>query len=322
MTIVFNNVNSKVGLKLKEGGLFKMIKEARIVSVQTDPEDYFNYKPGPRGSIDRVMSRSDLMEFFHCPARWVRGYEKKETSAKDYGSMIDSYILDNEAFENKHTVRPKEYYSEKDDVDKPWNMNAKFCKDWMALQGDKIVIAEDDIDKCEAALKSAERDSIVNYILENSKKQVMITGMWVDKSGICVPLKSLLDIVPERDSDYGQYLGDFKTCRSAAVAKWPREIWQYGYHIQAAFYGDMHYAATGETRDGFVHILQESYEPYEVGRRLLSEEFIELGRGIYQSALSKYCECLKSGIWTGYDDDESKSIDGFTITEPEAWMVK
>lgn len=302
-----------------------MIQDAKITSIQTDPESYHQHNPGnnPRGHKEYVMSRSDLMEFYHCPNRWIQGYHKKATESTDYGNLIDCYILDNKSFDNKYAVAPKEYFNEAKGEDKPWNWNATFCKEWRSeqIQHGKAVIKAEDLEACKMANTTMRGNKIIGKLLSSSDKQVMLTGVWQDKSGLNIPLKALIDIVPSKDSMFSQYLCDLKTCRSASPSQWPREVWKYGYHVQAAFYADMYHAAIGEARDGFVHILQESYEPYELGRRLLSEEFIEEGREKYQHALGKYCRCLQSGIWPGYDDDKDRSIDGFTITEPEAWMI-
>lgn len=301
-----------------------MITNAKILSTQTCNDEYHNYDPGPRGSTDRVMSRSDLMEFAQCPSRWIKGYKEERKEATDYGSMIDTYILDSENFETIYAVAPSIYYNEEKGEDKKWNWNARFCKEWKEEQKKegKIVIKEEDLQDCINSESSMRNDVTAHGIINNSDKQVMIIGTWKDKSGIVVPLKALLDLVPKEGTKYDQYIGDLKTCRDASPGRWHIAVYKYKYEVQAAFYADMYNAIEGNSRDGFFHILQESFAPYEVGRRYITEEFIELGRGIYQSALSKYCECLKSGVWPGYDDDESRSIDGFTITEPEAWMVK
>ena len=296
-----------------------MIKKAKIISVDTDPVSY-HYNSEPRGSKDYVLSRSDLMEFYHCPQRWIKGYREKETNAKKYGSIIDCYILDRYRFSDKYAAAPKGYFNEKEGKDKPWNWNATICKEWRDIQQGKIIIKIEDLVACEKALDSICKDEIINNLINHSDKQVMITAVW-QSDNLQIPLKTLIDLVPRRQSNFNQYLCDFKTCKNASPSQWSREVYRYGYHVQAAFYIDMYYAATGEARDGFVHILQESFAPYEVGRRLLSEEFIELGRQIYQEALKKYCECWRKNIWPGYDDDSRNNIDGFTICEPESWMI-
>lgn len=303
-----------------------MIETAKIVSVKTDPDVYFAHNPGgnQRGGKDYVMSRSDLMEFFHCPNRWRKGYKNLPSDAKDYGSLLDCYLLDKNRFDSKYSVAPDEYYNENKGMDMPWNYNAKFCKEWRAeeLAKGKVSIKEGDMDGCRAAGRTMLDDKIINSLLKDSDTQVMIEAEWHSKSGRKIPLKALLDIVPKKGTMYEQHICDLKTCRSASPEKWSREVFNYGYHVQAAFYIDMYYAATGESRDWFAHILQESYEPYEIGRRLISEDFIEIGREKYESAMALYCDCLKSDKWPGYDDVNRNNIGGFSVTNPELWMIK
>jgi len=301
------------------------IKNASIEGVQTDPEFYHNYNPGAshRGSKDYVMSRSDLMEFNHCPHRWVGGYHKKKTDALGYGAMIDAFVLDYDRFEIKFVARPNKYLNDKDE-EKKWNNNSNTCKAWNAVQAKsgKTVISTSDFDVCMDAQKALLDDEIINSFLESSDYQVMIVAEWHDeKTGLVIPLKCLIDIVPKKDSQFKHYLGDLKTCRTACLGQWAREVFNYGYHIQGAFYLDMYESATGEVRNCFAHVLQESYEPFEVGRRGLDEEFIELGAQKYTEAIEKYCECLKSKTFGGYDDYSLLSFDGFTSTGPEAWMI-
>lgn len=294
------------------------IQTAKIISTQTEPEAYHSYNPDDdgRGEKSYVMSRSDLMEFYHCPHRWAIGFEKKRTDALSYGNLLDAYVLDNERFGNQFVVAPETYTNEKGE-DKRWNRNAKVCIEWEGNQCG-VIIKSSELEECRLAKEALMRDPIIKAFLGSSNFQVMITAEWKDESGIVVPLKCLIDLVPKE----GQYLGDLKTCRTASNSQWPREVFNYGYHVQAAFYCDMYYAATGEARDGFVHILQENYPPYETGRRLLSEEFIEMGRSKYENALKKYCNCLYTGHWGGYDDNINRQIDGFTITEPLPYMVE
>lgn len=297
------------------------IQNAKIYGKQVNPDDYHSYgaEKDIKGSKNFIMSRSDLMEFDHCPHRWVSGFEKKRTDALSYGQMIDCYMLDRDRFDDAFIVRPDTYENDKGEI-KKWNNNSNTCRAWNAetLKSGMGIISEADLKTCNDAKESLMQDSIIKSFIESSDKQVMIVAEWKDELGIIVPLKCLIDLVPRE----GQYLGDLKTCRTAANSTWAREIYNYGYHVQAAFYVDMYYAATGEARDGFVHIIQENYPPYEPGRRLLSEEFIEMGQAIYKNALKNYCSCINHNNWTGYDNDPNKQIDGFTIVDPELWMIE
>jgi hypothetical protein len=150
----------------------------------------------------------------------------------------------------------------------------------------------------------------------------MATASYQDaETGIVVPLRILIDLLPAVDSDYGKAIADLKTCGSAAVRPWNRAVFDHGYYIQSALYLDVWTLATGEDRTDFLHIVQESYTPYQTEKRMLSAEFIELGRAKYVEALQKYCQCLKTGVWPGY---EGSRLDwrGWQLTEPEPWMVQ
>jgi hypothetical protein len=82
--------------------------------------------------------------------------------------------------------------------------------------------------------------------------------------------------------------------------------------------------ATGEKRDCFVHLIQESSRPYMTARRMLSVEFMELGRLEYKRQLERYCRCLKSNTWPDYDSEDDLNgmiFDGFRIVEPDTYMI-
>lgn len=306
------------------------IKNAKIHGVGIDPEEYHNYVPihGDENSVTRgkeqyIMSRSDLMEFNHCPHRWAMGYKQEKTSALSYGQMLDSFVLDNARFNDNFIIQPETYTNDKGEI-KKWNNNSNTCKAWNAktLQSGKVIISEKDYSTCVDAQKVLIEDKIIKSVLQASDFQVMVLAEWHDKeTGLVIPIKCLIDIVPRKDSPYHMYLADLKSCRSAAPGLWARDVYNYGYHVQGAFYMDMHEAATGEVRNVFSHILQESYHPFEPGKRMLSEEFIELGRDKYVEAMKKYCHCLKSGEFGSYDDYTQPVFDGFTCTSPEPWMI-
>jgi len=118
-------------------------------------------------------------------------------------------------------------------------------------------------------------------------------------------------------------LADFKTCSSAHPRSWQKHVHDYDLHTQAGLYLDLYNAATGEQRDEFRHILQESFKPWQVAKRILSVEFISLGREKYKRILKRYAACLKSGHWPDYDEGGPHDVvlDGWLTTQPVDWMV-
>ena len=92
------------------------------------------------------------------------------------------------------------------------------------------------------------------------------------------------------------------------------------YHVQAALELDLYNSATGESRNEFRHVIQESYPPYQTGRRILTEEFIQMGRAKYTAALMLYAECLQTGEW--HDYEKGAMINGWSFCAPTSWDLQ
>src|SRR5437868_1489880 len=109
------------------------LHNATIVSVDTDPAIYLRNEK--RGAREFVMSRSELAEFNHCPARWIAGFKKKDdTDALAWGSIIDCLMTATPGtFSRRYAVCPETYTNKKGEV-KPWNNNADACQEWNETQ--------------------------------------------------------------------------------------------------------------------------------------------------------------------------------------------
>lgn len=308
-----------------------MIKNSKIIGTQVDPDSYHRRDPSiPRGNPQYVMSRGELMEFSHCPHRWVSGYKEDDEpkDSQEWGSLIDTLLLDPVRFSDKYAIAPATYMAEgkkKGDppVEKPWNWNATACKEWRDAQEGKAVIKTEDELAATNAVHLLKCDPIVSEVLFCSDKQVMVTADYEDEeTGVIVPLRTLIDIAPSKDYDtYANCLIDLKTCCLADPVAWVKAVFQHKYHVQSALYLDVYNAATGENRREFRHIVQESFAPYEIAKRILSEEYIKLGREKYQDALRLYARCIKENHWPDYDELQNYSFNGWGIVEPESWMV-
>lgn len=299
--------------------------EGKIIGEGVDNATY-QRQTTRRGEPEFVMSRGALCEFASCPARWINGVESDESKATEWGTLIDCMVLTPEKFNDFFAVTPETYRSEEKKnvfVDKPWNWNATYCKEWRDKIGAKTPIKFELKQKADDAVKALWADKKIQSVLRSSKKQIMVMGEYHDEdTGIVVPLKGLIDFVPNVGTELGKTLGDFKTCANGSKHVWKKTVFEHNYHVQAALYLDLYVSATGEERLDFVHIIQESFFPYQPGRRLISEEFVKLGRHKYLSTLKRYCQCLKSGVWPGFDDEESRDCwNGWTIVSPEAWML-
>ncbi len=299
-----------------------------------------------RGDKRRVMSRSQLALFDECPREWMDGATVKGTKAIDWGSLMDARITNPSALA-KYMVAPPTYQAPESlkkgapMVPKAWNMNATTCKEWWALQerGGMIPIKSEIWEASKLATVALVRDKIAGAFVASCEFQVQVLAEWVDEiTGVVVPIKCLIDLLPKFEllantanaatAYYAQmwnlFLGDYKTANDLSARGWQRAVFEHDYHVQAALYLDAWNAATGERRNTFVHIVQKSEAPYQTARRMLSEEFLDLGRLTYRRQLERYCGCLASGEWPDYDTDRQEFgeiIDGFRLVSPEAWMI-
>lgn len=323
-----------------------MIKNARIVGHNVNPSDYHRQEVG-RGQKDFFISPSALKEFGRCPSRWLAGYNPPDSDAKAWGNLLDTRLLTPQLFEQQYAITPATYTEEvlrcptcgsiSDAAScrkckanrepfqetKDWSPNTSYCRDWRQQQqvAGREVVSLDSISDCDAAIERLRADETIASYLDASQRQAMVVATWEDESGVAVPVRCLIDLVPHPDSEFRRSLGDLKTSRTAAAIPFSRHVYEYGYHIQAAFDLDLYVAATGEDRGDWCLLVQESFAPWQTGKRLLSQDFIELGRVEYRRLLRLYARCLKSGVWPGYDDND-EAIQGWTLCAPDPWMAQ
>lgn len=306
---------------------------ARVIGANIDTATYHRQdEKTPRGHPEFVMSRSELMMFASCPSRWLRGYAPKETDATEWGSLFDCMITEGQdAFDRKYVVHPKTVTATANmncvkDGDNaagdliPWRA-CKESKDWKnANRKGREILSPEYYDEADQARRRLLEDPMFLQFIGCSAKQVMVLSEYRDEdSGLVVPWKSLIDLVPGKDdTQWGTYLADLKTARSADPGFWEREIDRRNYDAQAAANLDAYTAATGERRESFVHVIVESDFPFEPSGCYLSADYIELGRLKIVGALKLYCRCLKEEYFPSWRDFTKREVyGGFVAVKPD-----
>lgn len=282
-----------------------------------------------RGHPDYVMSRSEMKNFAKgSPREWFDGLAEEQTDEKQWGTMMDLLCFDAEAFTRRFCTPPVNYTDKESKrknapiVDKPWNPRTDICKEWKAEQEAKgiTVISHDELREVSHAKRQLLNDETVLNILSESKFQILVTAKYEDfHTGLTVPVKGCIDIEPPRDmfKRLGPSLGDLKTTLSIHPMFQDRDVAQWWSDAQGSLYLDL-YAAAGDERVSFFHILQKNNGNYAVGRRFLSEECLRQGREKYHAAMKLYCQCLKDNYWPTHEemDTPRAKLDGFLATEP------
>lgn len=273
-----------------------------------------------RGSPQYAMSRHALLLFAQNPARWLAGFSVGESESKSFGSLVDCLALTPDKFASQFAVKPATYRDTKTGEDKKWNGNSTVCKEWLAANEGVECLTVDELAEGKKAASALMADEAIATVIESSAKQCRYDAVWHDdETGIEVPVKTLVDLVP-----LGQvFLADLKTTNSAAPKPWIKSVANYGYDVQATLFLDVFNSGNFTKRNEFRHILVENYPPYATGKRILSEEFLSRGRAIYRAALRIYARCIHTGKFPNYDEMETTSlqINGWTVTEPDLWMM-
>ena len=314
-------------------------QNARIIAKDVASEDYIA-DPHPRGSREYVMSSSALRLFGQCASRWRHGYVSPETSAKNIGNLFDCLLLTPHLFEKRYAIHPDTF---KDtvmecpkclsqtqsnkcakckcdrvmvEIEKSWNWNNSKCEAWKQERPSQEFISIEENNGAKLARDRMLADPILAPFLAASDRQVWVAGEWHDEAtGLSVPVKALLDLVPRKDTEFYGSLGDLKSCRNAAVFPWQSDCRRFAYPIQSAFHLDLFNAATGEARDTWCFLLLENYPPYEPGRRMLSLDYLSLARNEVKRLMGNYCACLAADKWPGYDDGP-ETTQGWSLIEP------
>jgi len=294
-------------------------RNARIVGVRVNPTVH-HAQTHPRGHREFMMSRGELMRFNECPIKWLSSVQEDKTTRMSWGDLIDCLLFVPEQLSSRFAFCPETYPSK--DGNRPWNFNAEFCRQWRDDRPHLTIIKSNEALDSEQAL--AQLHKLPEWaVLKLSHFQVSLTGEYCDvETELCIPIRALVDIAPG-EGEYENSLIDLKTTSSAEPRAWARRVSSDHLDAQAAIYLDLFNAASGDfVRSDFRHIIQESEPPFHVELRILSQEFLELGRLKYRSALKKYCRCLATNTWPGYDNGHHMTFGRWGLCEPEAYMVQ
>lgn len=302
-----------------------MIQNAQIVGYDVMPEQY-EAETEQRGSPNLVIRAHILSEILRNAQRWVKGYQSPPSKAKEFGTLFDCLLLTPKQWPKRFAVlpadAPKKPTKSQLNAAKPSPKTVediKWWENWTRLNPGQIVNQETN-GAVHAALNRIREDALIADLIDSSKHSVMLVAEWRDATGIVVPMKALIDIVPRGDHPLvGNSLWDLKTTQNASPRSFRMDAQKYGYALQGAFYRDLWNAASKEQRTDFGHVVIENYHPYEFRTPppLMSQRFLNHGQLLYQKALQIYCAGLSTGKWPSYD---RPGLD-WPLTDCDDWFL-
>ncbi len=193
-------------------------------------------------------------------------------------------------------------YSTKVDIfipKKAVKTRGKEINEYAKAHPDKYVITENEHAMIQAMSESMHAHPRISQIFSSFQSEVSMFWKDFDTGLDC---KGRLDmLLPDH------WAIDLKTCQKGDAH--PDDSWntmkKWGYDVQKAFYCDGYKACTGKELNGFLFVMVEKAEPYNVGIYELGFSKSEQGRYKYKKGLQKYSDYLESGeqIYSGYSEN-------------------
>lgn len=263
-------------------------------------------------SIGISKSGLDLVEIspLHYWQKYLAPKDEDEEQKQDkghfkLGTAIHTAILEPEEFYDRYILLPEDAPRKPSktqrEAKKPsdetlyaigwWDdFNAK-CE-----ANGVVILDQKEMKLCDGVIQSVRGSRIGRKIFGMSGGQPEVSVYWNDPvTGVLCKCRPDYLVNPG-------FVLDVKSTKSAAPDDFMRSAFNYGYHMQAAWYLDGCEIALGERPDTFAFLALEKEPPYAFAWYFADDGMIEAGRRQYRKALETYARCLDSGVWPGYED--------------------
>ena len=234
-----------------------------------------------------AISKSGLDKIAISPAHYqayLQG-KGKRTAVLEFGSALHDYILLPQNFQNDYIVLPEAFNSRTKD-------GKAQLEAWQ--EDGKIIIKNEDFEKIQAMAQSVQNHPAASELLKVGESEVSI--FWQDEN-----TSELCRCRPDFLNEQYNVIVDLKTTQDASPKGFAKSMANYRYHVQAAFYMQGVYQATGIYPERFIFVAIEKEPPYAVGVYDLNNAAIELGRELYQRDLLTFHQAKQSHQWQAYN---------------------
>lgn len=168
----------------------------------------------------------------------------------------------------------------------------------------KELLKQDEYDDVMAMAGSLMNHPAGTYLLSMPGGSAELSLYWTDPvSGVLCKCRPDFMIEPCDQFPNGLLL-DLKTTEDASPAWFAKSAYNFGYHIQAAWYCWGFMMAFGtKAPPPFIFGAVEKSAPYASAFYSASDDQITLGSIRYRELLNAYSGCLRSGRWPGYSTE-------------------
>lgn len=177
----------------------------------------------------------------------------------------------------------------------PGDRRGKRWDEFRRAHSDREILREKEWEQVKTVAAAVHADPTARIFLEG--EFVEQTFQWEDQE-TGLPCKCRVDAVAGS-------LVEFKT--TASLRWFPRDVTNYGYDCQIAFYSDALEANGVQARPPRL-IAVEKAPPYDVVVYRIKEDQLERARAEYRKLLHRVKECQESGEWPGVGEGKQADL--------------
>jgi hypothetical protein len=252
---------------------------------------YFDVPDSTYHGWQDAVSQSTLkvvraMTPLHARQKLINPHD--QTAAQSFGTALHLAMLEPDSFDDK--------VAEGLGIDRRSNANKAKHAEFEEANFGKLILKKQEFEDCCLAAESSKKHGIVTELMGLKGKEISVVWTDPDTGTRC---KARYDFM-------GQYIkwnviGDLKsTAADLSDRSLMREIGNWGYDIQAAFYLDgASVLAPADRR--FLFVFAEKKAPFDM--RVIEPNATALfeGRFKYRKALNTWAKCVKSGVYPGFE---------------------
>jgi hypothetical protein len=244
-------------------------------------ERYFAASGVSKSMLDLLADKTPA----HLKA-YLDGEREKETAAMQFGTVLHRALLEPDTYRGAFHIRPEGMrFTTKDGIA------------WQAAHNDKPILSLTEAKQIDAMVWNVHNHPFAKRLLAGGLPEQSIFVL--DDHGTL--RKSRLDMLTQ-----GTVVPDIKTCESASLDNFERNISKYRWHVQAAYYID-NCKLAGIEKTAFFFVCVEKTPPFAVRCLQLVDEAVNIGRTLYQRDIQIYRNCVESGEWPAWESGFSEA---------------
>ncbi len=239
-----------------------------------------------------ALRASDLKVFAKSAAHYkaYKALPREETEALRFGQLVHLRCLQPDVYKKRMVICKKFDRRTKDG-------KLAYAEFQAGLSPDALIVTEEE-DKQLRGIRA----SFWDYL--KHRRQIWDSITAVERAGIAtlrgVKCKIKPDMFSFDESLLLQQMWDLKTTQDASESAFIRSIYNYGYHLQAAFYALVAEEITGFPFDKFTFLAIEVAEPYAIREFELSETAMHHAKSIVLQKLEYFACCEQMDLWEAY----------------------